>query len=52
MLIKLSPFFPAYARHNEERIEKAITKAQWIAADRLVMMILLITVIAATVIFS
>ncbi len=52
MLIKLSPIFQSYARHKEERIEKALTRKQWIMADRILMALIFASVIIAAVIFS
>ena len=52
MLIKLSPIFQSYARHKEEKIEKALTRKQWIVADRVLMVILFVSVIVAAVAFS
>jgi thymidylate kinase len=52
MLIKLSPIFHPYARHKEEKIEKALTRQQWIIADRIIMAIMLLSVIVAAVAFS
>jgi thymidylate kinase len=51
MLIKLSPIFQVYARHKEERVEKALSRQQWILVDRIVMTIILISVIVAAVTF-
>ena len=52
MLIKLGPISQIYARHKEERIEKALTRQQWIIADRIIMAIILFSVIVAAVAFS
>jgi len=52
MLVKLGPIFHTYARHKEERIEKALTRQQWIIADRIIMAIILFSVIVAAVAFS
>ncbi|GGC73457.1 hypothetical protein GCM10011387_28800 [Pedobacter quisquiliarum] len=52
MLIKLNPVFPSYARHREEKIEQALSKQQWIFADRIVMLIMLLAVITGAIVFS
>ena len=52
MLIKLNPVFPTYARHSEEKIEKALTKRQWIYADRIVMLVMFLAVISGAIVFS
>jgi hypothetical protein len=52
MLIKLNPVFPSYARHSEEKIEKALSKQQWIFADRVVMLIMFLAVITGAILFS
>jgi hypothetical protein len=50
MIIKVLPFF-SYARHTQE-IPKKLTREQWIHADRIVMMIILIVVILGSVLFA
>lgn len=52
MLIKLNAVFPAYARHSEEKVEKALSRRQWIYADRVVMLIMFLAVITGAVVFS
>ena len=52
MLIKLNPVFPTYARHRAEKIEKALTKQQWIYVDRVVMLIMFLAVISGAIVFS
>jgi hypothetical protein len=52
MLIKLNPIFPAYARHREKKIEKALTRQQWIYADRVIMLLMFLTVITGAIVFS
>jgi thymidylate kinase len=51
MLIKLSPIFHTYARHKEERIEKALTRKQWIIADRILMAMIFAGVTVAAIVF-
>jgi thymidylate kinase len=51
MLIKLSPIFQTYARHKEERVSKALTKQQWVFADRIVISMLFIAAIALALSF-
>jgi hypothetical protein len=51
MLIKLSPIFQDYARHKEERVEKVLSRQQWIFVDRIVMTIILISVVVAAITF-
>ena len=52
MLIKLNPVFSTYARHGEEKVEKALSRKQWIYADRLVMLIMFLAVITGAIVFS
>jgi hypothetical protein len=52
MLIKLNPIFSAYARHREEKVEQVLTRQQWIYADRVLMLLMFLTVITAAIIFS
>jgi hypothetical protein len=52
MLIKLNPIFPTYARHREEKIEKALTRQQWINIDRIFMILLFASVIILAIAFS
>ncbi len=52
MLIKLSPVFSTYARHREAKVEKALSRKQWIFADRLVMLIMFLAVITGAIVFS
>lgn len=52
MLIKLNPFFHAYARHREEKVESAMTRQQWIVVDRILMVVLFISVIIIAIAFS
>lgn len=51
MIIKL-PLFQAFARQKEEIEQKELTQKQWINADRIVMLILFISVIIGAIIFS
>jgi hypothetical protein len=52
MLIKLNPIFHAYARHRDEKIESALTRQQWIVADRILMVLLFVSVIILAIAFS
>ncbi|MDB5020339.1 MAG: hypothetical protein JWQ28_1466 [Pedobacter sp.] len=52
MLIKLNPIFTTYARHKEAKVESALTRRQWIVADRILMVILFIAVIILAIAFS
>lgn len=52
MLIKLNPILQVFARRKEERAERELTRKEWINADRIVMLILIVAVIIGAVIFS
>lgn len=52
MLIKLNPIFHTYARHREEKVESALTRHQWIVADRIIMIVMFISVILLAIVFS
>lgn len=64
MLVKLYPFLQAFARRREESVkiaerteiaekkEKQISHQEWINADRIVMLALILGVIIAAIIFS
>lgn len=52
MLIKSLTVLQSLAQHREEVKRKAITRKQWINADRLVMIIIFISVIVAAAVFS
>jgi hypothetical protein len=52
MLIKLNSIFHSYARHRVERVESALTRQQWIVADRILMILLFISVITLAIAFS
>jgi len=52
MLIKLHPIIHAFARQKEEVEQKELTRQQHIAYDRIVIMILFLTVIVAAITFS
>jgi len=51
MITKVLPFI-SYARHSAESTSKKLTREQWISADRIVMMVMLIIVVAGAVLFS
>ena len=52
MLVKLSLLFPPLARKDRSAKKAALTKKQWINADRIVMLLLFLGVIAGAIIFS
>jgi len=52
MLIKSPSIFHAFARQKEETQSKPLSRQQWIIADRIVMMILFLMVVAGAVVFS
>lgn len=52
MLIKLNPIFPAFARQSEKTIDKALTRQQWIYADRVIILLMFLTVITGAIILS
>ena len=51
MIIKL-PLLQAFARQREVVEQRELTKKQWINADRIVMLVLFLSVIAGALIFS
>jgi len=52
MLIKLNPVFPTFARQRVEKAESALTRQQWIIADRILMVLLFVSVIILAIAFS
>jgi len=52
MLAKLNLLFPAFARQERATQQRALTHKQWINADRIVMALLFLGVIAGAIIFS
>ena len=53
MLIKLNPIAQIFARQKEEdKAAHPLTKKDWINADRIVMIILFVSVIIGAIIFS
>lgn len=50
MITKVLPFI-SYARHSVET-QKKLTREQWISADRIVMMVMLIVVVVGAIVFS
>ena len=52
MLIKLNPILQVFARRKEERVERALSRKEWINADRIVMLMLILGVIIGAIIFS
>lgn len=52
MLIKLNPHYPAFARQERVKQQTALTKQQWITIDRIVMLLMFVSVITGAVIFS
>ncbi len=51
MIIKL-PLLQAFARQKEEIEQKQISQKQWINADRIVMLVLFLSVIVGAILFS
>lgn len=51
MLAKSTSIFH-YLSHKEDRIQKKLSRAQWIRADRIVMIIMLLIVITGALLFS
>lgn len=51
MIIKLA-LLQAFARQKEAVEQKELTRKQWINADRIVMLLLFLSVIAGAIIFS
>ena len=51
MITKL-PLLQAFARQKEEIEQKGLTQKQWINADRIVMLVLFISVIIGAIVFS
>lgn len=52
MLIKLNPILQVFARQKEGRAEQSLSRREWINADRIVMLILIVGVIIGAIIFS
>ncbi|MEJ7557490.1 MAG: hypothetical protein WKF66_04225 [Pedobacter sp.] len=52
MLIKSPAIFQAFVRQKEEVETKALSRKQWIIADRIVMIALLMMVIIGSVVFA
>lgn len=52
MLIKSLTVLQAFARQKEEVKHKAITRTQWINADRVVMIVIFLSVIIGAIVFS
>jgi hypothetical protein len=52
MLIKSPTILQAFARQKEERAVKALSRNQWIMADRIVMIALFMMVIIGAAILS
>lgn len=52
MLIKLNPILQVFARRKEEKAERPLSRKEWINADRIVMIILILSVIVCAIIFS
>lgn len=51
MLVKL-PILHAFARQKAETQHKELSKRQWINADRIVMLVLFLSVIIGAIVFS
>ena len=52
MLIKSPSILQAFARQKEEKETKALTRNQWIMADRVVMIALFMMVIIGSLVFA
>lgn len=52
MLIKLNPILQVFARQKEEKKERPLSRKEWINADRIVMLVLVVGVIIGAIIFS
>jgi hypothetical protein len=52
MLIKLNSILHIFARQKEEKVERRLTRKEWINADRIVMLVLILSVIIGAIIFS
>lgn len=52
MLIKLNPTFPAFARQERVKQDTPLTKKQWINIDRIVMVMLFLSVITGAILLS
>lgn len=52
MLMKLSSIAPTFARQKVEKVEKPLTRQEWINADRIVIAVLFLATIVAAIIFS
>lgn len=52
MLVKLNLLFPPLARKERPAKKAVLTKKQWVNADRIVMLLLFLSVIIAAVVFS
>ncbi|MDR6784125.1 hypothetical protein [Pedobacter africanus] len=52
MLINLNPILQVFARQKEEKKERQLDRKDWINADRIVMIILFLSVIIGAIVFS
>lgn len=52
MLIKLNSILHIFARQKEEKVAHHLTRKEWINVDRIVMIILILSVIIGAIIFS
>jgi len=52
MLTKTYSLFNIFARRKEEAPPKELTRKQWIAGDRIIMILLFLSVIIGAIIFS
>ncbi|WP_169304362.1 hypothetical protein [Pedobacter frigoris] len=52
MLIKSLTVLQAFARQKEEVKQKEVTRTQWINADRVVMVVIFLSVIIGAIVFS
>ncbi|WGQ08236.1 hypothetical protein QG516_17000 [Pedobacter gandavensis] len=52
MLSKSFSIFHVFARQKKEKTEKALTQREWINADRIVLIFLLLATIIGAIVFS
>ncbi|WP_316746324.1 hypothetical protein [Pedobacter gandavensis] len=52
MLSKSFSIFHVFARQNKEKTSRVLTKKEWVNADRIVLLFLLLATIVGAIIFS
>lgn len=52
MLSKSFSIFHVFARQKKEKTERALTQKEWINADRIVLIFLLLATIVGAIVFS